>query len=71
MHAITIDTQADRLAEELARRGVPAQAQIHAVIHIHDDGPDMTSIAAAGGAFDWLKVEPDLYTDADIVNRPT
>ena len=26
---------------------------------------EMTQITVFGGAFDWLKDEPDLYTDAD------
>lgn len=26
---------------------------------------EMTQIALQGGAFDWLKDEPDLYSDAD------
>jgi hypothetical protein len=29
----------------------------------------MTAINAAGGAFDWLAEEPDLYSDADLVER--
>ena len=27
----------------------------------------MAAIARAGDAFDWLANEPDLYTDADLV----
>ncbi len=30
----------------------------------------MTAIAEAGGAFDWLADEPDLYSDADLVRLP-
>jgi hypothetical protein len=26
---------------------------------------EMTQIALQGGAFDWLKDEPDIYSDAD------
>lgn len=31
------------------------------------DALPMAAIAQAGGAFDWLADEPDLYTDADLV----
>ncbi|CAK0742200.1 hypothetical protein CCP1ISM_140017 [Azospirillaceae bacterium] len=29
----------------------------------------ITAINAAGGGFDWLADEPDLYSDADLVER--
>jgi hypothetical protein len=29
----------------------------------------ITAINAAGGAFDWQADEPDLYSDADLVER--
>ncbi len=29
----------------------------------------MAAIAQAGGGFDWLADEADLYTDADLVER--
>ncbi len=31
----------------------------------------MAAIAQAGGVFDWLAGEPDLYTDADLVSPRT
>lgn len=31
-------------------------------------GDEMMRIAAAGGSFDWLKGEPDLYTTDDLAN---
>ena len=31
------------------------------------DALPMAAMAQAGGAFDWLADEPDLYTDADPV----
>jgi hypothetical protein len=30
----------------------------------------MAAIAEAGGVFDWLADEPDLYSDADLVRPP-
>ncbi|EWY41248.1 hypothetical protein N825_31440 [Skermanella stibiiresistens SB22] len=36
---------------------------------IEDEDLPITAINAAGGAFDWLAEEPDLYDDADLVER--
>ena len=30
---------------------------------------ELAHLAMTGGAFDWLKDEPELYTDADLVER--
>lgn len=30
---------------------------------------ELAHLAMAGGAFDWLKDEPELYTEADLVER--
>lgn len=39
----------------------------HQILILVDDiaSQDLTTIAEQGGAFDWLKDEPDLYTDED------
>ena len=42
------------------------------VLRVEDagaDAPPMAAVAQAGGAFDWLAEEPDLYTDADLPRR--
>lgn len=31
----------------------------------------MASLVQAGGGFDWLTEEPDLYTDADLTPHAT
>ena len=36
---------------------------------IEAEEPSLTAINAAGGGFDWLAEEPDLYSDADLVER--
>lgn len=36
---------------------------------IEIEEPSLTAINAAGGAFDWLADEPDLYSDADLIER--
>ena len=37
----------------------------HSAGHDELSATEMTRIAQKGGAFDWLKDEPDLYSDAD------
>lgn len=72
MQRITLDAEAGQLSAELARRGVAADARVHVLVEVVDSEADalpMAAIAQAGGAFDWLADEPDLYTDADLV-RP-
>jgi hypothetical protein len=43
----------------------PAQAGTSAKFREELSAAEMTQIALQGGAFDWLKNEPDLYSDAD------
>ena len=45
-------------------------ARMHVLVEVMDGEADalpMAAIAQAGGAFDWLTDEPNLYTDADLV----
>ncbi len=67
---ITLDAEAGQLSAELARHGIAANARVHVLVEVMDSEADalpMAAIAQAGGAFDWLADEPDLYTDADLV----
>jgi hypothetical protein len=36
---------------------------------LEDDNLPMAALAEAGRAHDWLADEPDLYSDADLVDR--
>ena len=70
MQRMTLDIEAGRLSAELAHRGISPSARVHLLVEMPDgfDLP-MAAIAQAGGAFDFLADEPDLYTDADVVER--
>lgn len=70
MHRITLDAKAGQVSAELARRGVTADTRVHVLVEVLSEDIDtlpMAAIAQAGGAFDWLGEEPDLYTDADLL----
>ena len=70
MRQVLHDIEAGKLAEELRRRGIPPDQRLHVVVESIDaDDLPITAINAAGGAFDWLAEEPDLYSDADLVER--
>jgi len=69
MQKITLDAEAGQVSAELARRGVAAHVRVHVLVEVvGEDALPMAAIAQAGGAFDWLAGEPDLYTDADLVS---
>jgi hypothetical protein len=71
MRQILNDIEAGKVTDELRRRGIPARQRLRVVVQsIEVDEPSLTAINAAGGAFDWLADEPDLYSDADLVERP-
>ena len=75
MLRVTLDAEAGRVSEELARRGIPASTRVHVLAEVIDGGDEgdgqlpMTALVQAGGAFIFLADEPDLYTDADMVER--
>ena len=70
MQRMTLDVEAGQVSSELAHRGIPARTRVHVLVEVPDDaGLPMAALAQAGGAFDFLADEPDLYTDADIIER--
>jgi len=57
-------------AGELVRRGIAADARVHVLVEVRDaEELSPAAIAQAGGAFDWLADEADLYSDADLIER--
>lgn len=73
MQKITLDAGAGQVSAELARRGIAANTRVRVLVEVVYEQPDalpMAAIAQGGGAFDWLADEPDLYTDADLVQPP-
>lgn len=70
MQRIALDAEAGQVSAELARRGIPADARVHVVVEVVEEKKlPVAALAQAGGAFDCLAEEPDLYTDADLVQR--
>lgn len=70
MNILTLDIEAGRLSSELVRRGIAADARVHVLVTMPDDEPlPMAALAQAGGAFDFLADEPDLYSDGDTIEH--
>jgi hypothetical protein len=70
MRQVLHNIEAGKLTDELRRRGIPPGQRVRVVVEpVEDDEPPITALNAAGGAFDWLADEPDLYSDADLVER--
>jgi hypothetical protein len=72
---VTLDAEAGRVSEELVRRGIAADTRVHVLAEVVEGGDEgdgqfpMAALAQAGGAFAFLADEPELYTDADAVER--
>ena len=65
-----VDAEAGQVSAELVRRGIAADARVHVLVEVRDaEELSPAAIAQAGGAFDWLADEPELYSDADLVER--
>jgi hypothetical protein len=71
MRTIALEAEAGQVSTELVRRGIAAGTRVHVLVEVVDQAENlpMASLAQAGGAFDWLSEEPDIYTDSDLVQR--
>ncbi len=68
MSQIVLDAEAGQISAELARRGILSHALVHVLVAVSPGGErPMTAIAQAGEGLDWLAEEPDLYSDADLI----
>ena len=69
MNRIVLDAEAGQISAELRRLGIASDARVHALVELVEaPSLPMAAIAQAGGAFDWLADEPDLYSDADLLD---
>ena len=69
MERIILDAEAGQVSAELVRRGIAADARVHVLVEVRDAEELSTAAIAQRGAFDWLADEPELYSDADLVER--
>jgi len=70
MKTVTFDAEVGQVSAEPVRRGIAADTRVHVLVEVRDaEELSTAAIAQAGGAFDWLADEPELYSDADLVER--
>ena len=71
MERIILDAETQQVSAELARRGIANDTRVHVLVEVRDAEEEFSTavIAQAGGAFDWLADEPELYSDADLIQR--
>ena len=69
MQRLTLDIAAGEVSQELARRGITANTRVRVQVEIYHEAVPLASTAQAGRAFDFLADEPDLYSDADLIER--
>jgi hypothetical protein len=70
MQRLVLDAEAGRVSDELAIRGIAANVRVRVAVEVLDEADlPMSALAQAGGAFAFLAEEPDLYTDADTIER--
>ena len=68
MSQIVLDAEAGQVSAELARRGVPPHVRVHVLVEISQGGElPMAAIAQAGKGLDWLAEDPELYSNADVI----
>jgi hypothetical protein len=68
MSQIVLEAQAGQVSGQLARRGIPSHTRVHVLVEMTSGGElSMAAIAHAGKGLDWLAEEPELYSDADLV----
>jgi len=67
MPTLLLDAEAGRVSDELARRGIAAGTRVRVWVDVVDEALPMAALASSGGAFAFLKDEPDLYNDGDLI----
>jgi len=70
MHRMVFEAKAGQVSAELDRRGIPSNARLHVLITVVPTNKlEEMAVAEVGKGFDWLAEEPELYSDADLLER--
>jgi hypothetical protein len=65
MRYVLENIEAGDVSHEVLRKGISARQRVRVTIETLDELP-LAQMAEAGRAFDFLKDEPELYSEADI-----
>lgn len=70
MRQVLENIAAEQVFAEMTRRGIKPRQRLRVIFEDLEDGDlPIAQMAQEGGAFDWLKDEPDIYTLADIKEK--
>lgn len=69
MRQVLENIEAEQVFTEMARRGIKPRQRVRVVFEEMDEDLPIARMAQEGGAFDWLKDEPDIYSLDDIKER--
>lgn len=69
MRQVLENIEARDVLSEMTRRGIQPRQRVRVVVEDADDDLSLAKLAEQGGAFDWLKDEPDIYSVSDIKRR--
>jgi hypothetical protein len=69
MRYVLEDIEAGEISLEVERRGISARQRLRVTLETLENDLPLARMAEEGRAFDFLKDEPDLYSEADI-KRP-
>lgn len=73
MRRVLKNIEAGEVPDALRRLGIQPKQRLRVIVETAtEDDPPVTAMNANGGSFEWLKDEPELYSDSDLVepNRP-
>jgi hypothetical protein len=69
MRYVIENVEAEKLSDEIGRRGVAPHQRLRVVVDTLDDEIPITEMNVRGGGFTHLGEEPEIYDDADLVER--
>jgi hypothetical protein len=66
MRYVLENVEAGNVSREIERKGISARQRVRVTLDTLEDDLPLAQMAEAGRAFEFLKDEPDLYSEADI-----
>jgi hypothetical protein len=66
MRYVLENVEAGNVSREIERKGISARQRVRVTLETLDDDLSLSQMAEAGRAFEFLKDEPELYSEADI-----
>ena len=70
MRYVLEDIEAGEVSREIERKGISARQRVRVTLDTIGDELPLARMAEAGRAFEFLKDEPDLYSETDLPPSP-